>query len=99
METFSVLLALCAGNSLVTSEFPEQKPVTQNFDVFFDLRLNKQLSKQSRGWWFERPSGFGDDIAVMDWISVISGMKSSKIFYSYIKYIGAILTTLLFLIL
>ena len=23
------------------------------FDVFFDLRLNKRLSKQSRGWWFE----------------------------------------------
>ena len=23
------------------------------FDVFFDLRLNKRLSKQSSGWWFE----------------------------------------------
>ena len=23
------------------------------FDVFFDLRLNKRLSKQSWGWWFE----------------------------------------------
>ena len=23
------------------------------FDVFFDLRMNKRLSKQSRGWWFE----------------------------------------------
>ena len=22
-------------------------------DVFFDLRLNKRLSKQWRGWWFE----------------------------------------------
>ena len=36
METFSTLLALCAGNSLVTGEFPAQKPVTQGFDVFFD---------------------------------------------------------------
>ena len=28
-----------------------------SFDVFlFNLRLNKQLSKQSRGWWFETPS-------------------------------------------
>ena len=26
------------------------------FYVFFDLRLNKWLSKQSRGWWFESPS-------------------------------------------
>ena len=35
---------------------PSQRPVTPRFDVFFDLRLNKQLSKQSRGWWFETPS-------------------------------------------
>ena len=39
------------------SEFPAQRPVTQSFDVFFDLRLNKQLSKQSWGWWFETLSG------------------------------------------
>ena len=41
METFSALLALCAGNSLVTGEFPAQKPVTRSFGVFFVLRLNK----------------------------------------------------------
>ena len=35
---------------------PAQRPVTRSFDVFFDLRLNKRLSKQSRGWWFETPS-------------------------------------------
>ena len=56
METFSALLAICAGNSPVTGEFPSQRPVTRSFDVFFDLRLNKQLSKQSSGWWFETPS-------------------------------------------
>ena len=56
METFSSLLALCAGNSPVTGEFPAQKPVTRNCDVFFDLRLNKRLSKQSWCWWFETPS-------------------------------------------
>ena len=39
METFSALLAICAGNSPVTGEFPAQWPVTQSFDVFFDLRL------------------------------------------------------------
>ena len=44
METFSALLAICAGNSPVNGEFPTQKPVMQSFDVFFDLRLNKQLS-------------------------------------------------------
>ena len=30
-----------------------QRPVTRSFDVFFDLRLNKRLSKRSWGWWFE----------------------------------------------
>ena len=53
MEALSALLALCAGNSQVTSEFPTQRPVTWSFDVFFDLRLNKRLSKQLWGWWFE----------------------------------------------
>ena len=53
METFSALLAICAGNSPVPGEFLAQRPVTRSFDVFFDLRLNKRLSKQSWGWWFE----------------------------------------------
>ena len=57
METFSALLAICAGNSPVTGEFSAQRPVTRSFDVvFFYLRLNKWLSKQSWGWWFETPS-------------------------------------------
>ena len=56
METFSALLALRAGNSPVPSEFPSQRPVTRSFDVFFHLSLNKRLSKQSWGWWFEMPS-------------------------------------------
>ena len=45
METFSALLAICAGNSPVPGEFPTQRPVTRSFDVFFGLRLNKRLSK------------------------------------------------------
>ena len=53
METFSALLAICAGNSPVSGEFPAQRPVMRSFDIFFDLRLNKRLSKQSWGWWFE----------------------------------------------
>ena len=52
METFSALLAPCAGKSPV----PAQRPVTLSFDVFFGLRLNKWLSKQWWGWWFETPS-------------------------------------------
>ena len=46
MEKISALLAIFAGNSPVTGEFPAQSPVTRSFDVFFDLRLNKLLSKQ-----------------------------------------------------
>ena len=53
METFSALLAICAENSPVPGEFPTQRPVTRSFDVHFDLRPNKRLSKQSLGWWFE----------------------------------------------
>ena len=45
METFSALLALCAGNSPV----PSQRPVTRSFDVLFDLRMNKRSNKQSWG--------------------------------------------------
>ena len=45
MEIFSMLLALYEGNPLVTGGFPLQRSVMQSFDVFFDLRLNKQLSK------------------------------------------------------
>ena len=56
MEAFSALLAICAGNSPVPGEFPIQRPVTRSFDVFFDLRPNKPLSKQWWGWWFETPS-------------------------------------------
>ena len=43
----STLLTLCVGNSPVTGDFPAQRPVTQSFDVSFDLCLNKPLSKQS----------------------------------------------------
>ena len=51
-ETYSMLLAICAGNG----EFPAQRPVKRSFDVLFDLYPNKQLSKQWWGWWFETPS-------------------------------------------
>ena len=40
----------------VTGELPSQRPMTRSFDVFFDLRLNTRLGKQSRRWWFQTPS-------------------------------------------
>ena len=44
-------MAICARNSPVTGEFPAQRPVTQSFDAFFDLHLNK------RGWVNNRKAG------------------------------------------
>ena len=47
-NVFPVLLVLCEGNP--------QRPVAGSFDVFFDLRLHKRLSKQSIRRRFETPS-------------------------------------------
>ena len=49
---FRVTGPLC-GEFTGPGEFPTQRPVTRSFDVFFDLRLNKRLSIQPWGWWFE----------------------------------------------
>ena len=54
-NNFRVTGHLC-GNSPVTGEFPAQRPVTRSFDVFFDLRLNKRLSKQWWGLWLKTRS-------------------------------------------
>ena len=40
----------------IIGEFPSQRPVTRSFGIFFDLRPNKRLSKESWGWWSETPS-------------------------------------------
>ena len=52
---FRVTGHLC-GEFTGPGEFPAQRTVTQSFDVFFDLRLNKRLSVQSWGWWLETQS-------------------------------------------
>ena len=41
---FRVTGPLC-GEFTGPGEFPTQRPVTRSFDVYFDLRLNKRLSK------------------------------------------------------
>ena len=51
---FRVTGHLC-GEFIGPGEFHTQRPVTRSFDVYFDLRPNKRLSKQSWGWWFETP--------------------------------------------
>ena len=68
METFSALLAICAGNSLVSGEFPAQRPVTRSFDVFFDVRV----------WVNTREAGhlrrcrIHYDVIVMDYVVILS---------------------------
>ena len=51
METFSALLAICAGNSPVTGEFLAQMPVTRNFDVFSMIcaRINGWVNNGEAG--------------------------------------------------
>ena len=51
---FCVTGHLC-GESNGYRWIPRTRLVTRSFDVSFDLRLNKRLSKQSWGWWFETP--------------------------------------------
>ena len=70
MEAFTALLAVCEGNSPVPGEFPTQRPVTRIFDVFFDLRLNKRLSKQS-------------PMLTLDWFNLIL-MSYDMIIYIYV---------------
>ena len=41
---FRVTGPLC-GEFTGPGDFPAQRPVTRSFDVFFDLRPNKRLSK------------------------------------------------------
>ena len=88
METFSALLAICAGNSPVPGEFPAQRPVTRSFAVFCDLRRNKRLSKQWWGWWFGTPScplWRHHDAVQMYGIYCIFHCNSAQTYYMFIK--------------
>ena len=68
---FRVTGHLC-GEFTGPGEFPTQRPGTRSFDVFFDLRLDKRLSKQSWGWWFgtqSRPLWRHCNVLVLNWSS------------------------------
>ena len=63
-------------------EFPTERPVTRSFDVLFDLRLNKRLSKQSWGWRFETPSRYYDAIVMRtSWFNERSQGESSRMIF------------------
>ena len=76
---FRVSGRLC-GEFAGPGEFPTQRPVTRSFYVFFDLRLNRRLSKQPWGWWFETPSWplwrqcnvqMNHVLALLEWLTVL----------------------------
>ena len=52
-NNFSALLAFCERDPPVTGGFPSWRLATRSFDVFFELRLNKRLGKQSKRRWFQ----------------------------------------------
>ena len=57
MKIFSALLALLSVEFTGDRWIPLTKPSdARSFDAFFNLHLNKQLSKQSKRRWFETPS-------------------------------------------
>ena len=94
VETFSVLLAICAGNSPVPGEFPTQRPVTRCFDFSFDLRLNGWwLSKQWWGWWFETLSWPSwrhyNDVNTCIWVSI--SIMTAFIYYCPVLGISCII--------
>ena len=50
METFSALLALCAGISPIAGDFPAQRPVALSFDVSFICAwINSWVSNREAG--------------------------------------------------
>ena len=71
IEQFTTLLTLGVENRPVNGyEFPAQRPVMRSFDVFFDLHLEKRLSKQSWGWWLDTSLVIALIMTSMQWKSV-----------------------------
>ena len=52
-KQLSALLAFCERDPPVIGGFPSWRLATRSFDVFFELRLNKRLGKQSKRRWFQ----------------------------------------------
>ena len=55
------------GYLCVTVEFTAQRPVTRSFDVFFDLRRKKRLSKNGEAGELRRHRAHNDVTVMWDW--------------------------------
>ena len=105
---FRVTGPLC-GEFTGPGDFPAQTPVTRSFDVFFDLRLNKRLSKQPWGWWFETPAWSYDVIMSSTnltwwdcWCELIlnssqNRLRLSNCMWKYISLVCLFVVTMLYL--
>ena len=82
METFSALLAFCAGNSPLTGEFPAQRPVTQSSDVFLDLCPNNWANNGDAGNLI-RHHAYYDVIVVME---AAAAFTETEMFVILIKF-------------
>ena len=93
METFSALLALCAGNSQVTGEFPAQRPVTRRFDVsLICVWINGWVNNPEAGDLRRYRAQF--DVTVMQWdyflmhVVLVQTVKVQFMLYSYTFWLG-----------
>ena len=73
-------ISFCEGNSPVTGEFPSQRPVTRSFDVFFELHLNKLLSKPLICRWLETSvrSLWRHSNVIRRWLSILGAWPSAN---------------------
>ena len=82
-EAFSSLLALCAGNSPATGEFPAQRASNADFDV----GPHKLLNKQSNERWFETTWRSYDVIAMTvdrsHGLGKITHLQSASVMFSW----------------
>ena len=78
MRAYSALLALYAGNSPFTGEFPSQGPVTRSFDVFFDLHqsINGWVNNREAGDFRRHYAHY--DVIVMDSQEVLVDLAMVK---------------------
>ena len=81
------------GEFTSPGEFPSQRPVTRSFDVFFDLRPNKGLNKQSSRGWFEPPSrslwrhyNVTPSVDWHQWEPMLRYFCTLKVCHTFLKY-------------
>ena len=72
---FRVTGPLCGEFTGQNGEFPSQRPVTRSFDVFFDLYLNKQLSKKPEAGDLRRHRAHYDIIVMLTTAPTATGWR------------------------